>query len=132
MNRVRMTVGTLAASAVMVGGVAVAPALAAPVPSGVERERHARCSASSTYELALEKEGKRIEADLDVEATRTGQRWKVRMYHNGKRIAKVTRHTDGDGEFDVDRTVRNKKGRDTITFRAVSSTGEVCRGSLRI
>lgn len=132
MNRVRTTVATATAGMLAAGAWAITPASAAPVAADVERELGGRCSASSTYEFNVEKERKRIDVDVDVEAVRQGQKWKVRVWHNGKRIAKVTRVTDREGEFEVDRNVRNKKGKDRLTFKAVSSTGEVCRATVRI
>jgi hypothetical protein len=132
MNRVRSTIVAATAGALAVGAWGVAPAAAAPVTAEVERELGGRCTASSTWDLNVEKEGKRIEIDVDVESLRANQKWQVRVWHNGSRIAKVTRVTGRDGELDVDRTVRNKKGKDRITFKAVSSTGEVCRATLRI
>ena len=132
MNGVRTTIVSATAGALALGAWTMAPASAAPVAADVERELGGRCTASSTWELNVEKEGKRIDIDVDVEAVRAHQAWKVRIWHNGKRITKVTRVTDREGELEVDRNVRNKKGKDRITFKAVSNRGEVCRATVRI
>ena len=98
----------------------------------VEREKEGRGRLGTTWEFNLEKEGKRIDVDLDVEAQRAGQRWDVRLYHNGKRVTKVVRTTDAEGEFELDRNRPNKKGTDTLRFKATSSSGEVLTGKVRI
>lgn len=116
-------------------GAVVATAAAAPtvVPAReVERELRGRGAAGTQWEFNVEKEGKRIDVDLDVESQRAGQRWDVRLYHNGHRVTKVVRTTDGEGEFDLDRNRPNKKGKDTLRFKATSSSGEVLTGKVRI
>lgn len=50
------------------------------------------------WDLSLDKERGRIEADLDIDSDRSGQRWKITMKHNGKTIYSGTRTTDADGE----------------------------------
>ncbi len=124
------TVALAAPASARAGAVAAAPTV---VPAReVEREIRGRGAAGTEWEFNVEKEGKRIDVDLDVESPRVGQKWDVRLYHNGKRVTKVVRTTDSDGEFELDRNRPNKKGKDTLRFKAVSSSGEVLRGKIRI
>jgi hypothetical protein len=123
-------VALAAGGAIVLGSAVGVPAAASAVE--VEREKSARCSDTSRWELNLEKERGRIEMDLEIDSRRAGERWSVTLRHNDKRIYKGVRVTDSDGEWDVDRVVTNKKGRDTLSFTATSSRGEKCSGSLKI
>lgn len=112
---------------------AAAVLTAAPVSADVEREQRGQCSGSSRWELSLEKEFGRIDADLEIDTTRTGRAWRVRMHHDGTRFVNMRRVTDREDEIDLDRQRRDRAGRDRIQFRAVDTVnGEVCRGSLSI
>ena len=127
--RLAVTAGALGIAATAAGFAAPASAFAADV----EREKHGDCTNRSTWELQLEKEHGRIEIDLDVDTPRSGQRWVIKLKHNGVLFDKVRRTTDAEGEFEVDRHVNNKRGEDRIKFRAVNKvTGEVCVGKLSI
>ncbi len=130
--RIRTATAAATAAAALAGMVLAAPATAAPVRTDVEREKGGRCSATSYWDLSLEKERGRIDIDVDIESRQAGERWTVKVTHNGRTVFNRTRLTDDEGELDVDRTVRNKKGADSIAFTARSSTGETCRGRLRI
>ena len=132
MMRIRTATAAGAAAAALAGMVLAVPAAAAPVRTDVEREKNGRCTATSYWDLNLEKERGRIDIDVDIESLQAGEQWTVKITHNGRTVFDRTRLTDDEGELDVDRTVRNKKGRDTIAFTARSSAGETCRGSLRI
>ncbi len=129
----RSALATTAALATAATLAVPAVAGAAPVRTDVERESGGRCTASSFWDLNLEKEGGRIEIDLDIDTPAPGQRWKVTVNHNDRTVVNRTRATDREGELDLTRWVNDRSGRDRVTFRAVNrSTGETCRGSLRI
>lgn len=130
--RIRTATAAATAAAAMAGMVLAVPAAAAPVRTDVEREKGGRCSATSYWDLSLEKERGRIEIDVDIDSRQAGEQWTVKVTHNGRTVFNRTRSTDDEGELDVDRTVRNKKGTDTISFTARSSAGETCSGRLRI
>lgn len=98
----------------------------------VEREKEGRGRLGTTWEFNLEKEGKRIDVDVDLESRRAGEKWDIRLYHNGKRVTKVVRSTDHEGEVSLDRLVKNKKGKDTLKFRAKSSRGELITSTIKI
>jgi hypothetical protein len=130
------TRSALAATAALATAATLAvPAVAsaAPVRTDVEREEGGLCRASSFWDLNLEKERGRIEIDVDIDTPTPGQRWKVKVTHNDRTVVNRTRVTDREGELDLTRWVTDRRGTDRVTFRAVNrSTGETCRGSLRI
>jgi hypothetical protein len=121
-----------AAAALLLGLAAVAGAAAPVAAAEVEREKRGVCTGSARWELSLEKEYGRIEVSVEIDTFRSGRAWDVRAWHDGVRFVDVTRLTDREGEIDLDRVRRDTAGSDTISFRATSSTGEVCSGRLVI
>ena len=131
MNK-RIALATAALTGTALLAVPVA-ATAAPIRADVEREKDGTCSSSSTWDFNLEKEHGRIDIDVDVDSRAAGQKWKVKITHEGKTVYNKTRTTDREGEIDVSRNVKDTRGKDKVTFRATNnSTGEVCRASLTI
>ena len=133
MNK-RIALATAALTGTALLAVPVA-ATAAPIRADVEREKDGMCSSSSTWDFNLEKEHGRIDIDIDVDvdSRAAGQKWKVKITHEGKTVYNKTRTTDREGEIDVSRNVKDTRGKDKVTFRATNnSTGEVCRASLTI
>jgi hypothetical protein len=123
----------VAAAAVLVVGGATLAAAPATTATEVERERSGSCTGTSRWELQLEREHGLIEVDLEVDSRRAGDTWIVRLKHDGVLFAKVSRVTDRDGEFEVDRVRNNHRGTDYFWFRAVNQrSGEVCTGRLSI
>ena len=131
MNK-RIALATAALTGTALLAVPVA-ATAAPIRADVEREKDGMCSSSSTWDFNLEKEHGRIDIDVDVDSRAAGQKWTVKITHEGKTVYNKTRPTDREGEIDVSRNVNDTRGKDKVTFRATNnSTGEVCRASLTI
>lgn len=129
MKQMTMRVGAVA-------GAAVLP-LALLMPGTatareVEREKSGQCSAGARWEFNLEKERGVIDADFEVDNAQPGERWRLRVRHDGKRVLKVWRTVDRDGDVEASVLVRDRKGRDTFKAKAVSPNGEVCRAKLRI
>jgi hypothetical protein len=126
-NRIFATTASLVAA----GGLLLATAPAALADD--EKEKDGDCSMKSDWELELEKDDGKIEIEFDVDTPRSGQTWRVRVLHNGDLSYKGKRVTDDDGEYEVDRKVRDRAGKDRIVVRGVNAkTGEVCRGALSI
>jgi len=123
---------TAITTAALLGGaltVAAAPAASA----GVEKTSKGSCTKSSTWKLDLEKEHGVIDIDFEGKTSASGKTWNYKVKQNG-----VVRHsgktvTERDGEFDIDRNVKDRAGKDTIIVRAKhSATGEVCKAKLSI
>ncbi len=90
------------------------------------------CTKASTSKLKLSSEDGRIEIEFEVDQNRNGIRWMVslrRVVPGGTRLlfsgARVTRAPSGS--FELRRVVENRVGRDTISARATSPSGEFCR-----
>lgn len=99
------------------------------------REVHKRggCSRSSLWQIEAEDEGARLEMEFDVNSTVAGQRWRVKLRHDGAVFATVNRTTNGYGNFEVERSVYDKLGTDGLGARAVNlKSGEVCEGHVTI
>ncbi len=113
----------------------VAGSLLAQAPSALAKDgdviKQGRCTAASTWKLKLSPENGRIEVEYEVDQNRSGDRWQVRLRHNGDLFFSDTRTTQPpSGSFEVRRVVNNRAGDDRITARAVNQrTGEVCGGA---
>ena len=117
--------------------LALATSLALVVPAGVavagDRDviQEGRCSASSDWKLKLSPEDGRIEVEFEVDQNVSGDRWRVKIRHDGDRVFRGTRTTGGaSGSFELRIVEDDRAGADTFRARARNlSTDEVCRGS---
>lgn len=125
------TVTALTAGAALV--IATAPTALADQPRDTtEREAWGTCSGQARWDLSLDREFGGIEFSFDVEGATQGERWRVRVQHNGTPIVKTLRFADLEGEWDVEQRVSDRSGSDRFKVRAVSDQGQVCRAALRI
>ena len=99
-----------------------------------EKERERSCSARSDWYLYVGKEdGRRLEVEFEVDSERRGQAWRVVLKNDGQVFFRGKRTTNASGEFEVKRFTRDGRGTDRIVARAKNlSTGEVCRGVIRL
>jgi hypothetical protein len=115
--------------------VAVPIALAAPATAGGDEViRRGSCTGSTDWKLKAKHDDGRLEVEGEVDSNRNGQTWRWRFVHDGSVSARGWATTRGpSGSFDVERRMVNRRGTDTITFRARNPrSGEVCRGTVRI
>jgi len=122
----KKVLATLASAALL---AVVMPAV--PVTAGDDDViRRGSCSGRSTWKLKLSPENGRIEVEYEVDQNRNGQRWRVRLFHNGERFFAGVRTTQApSGSFEVHRVVNDAAGTDTIRARAKNpATDELCRG----
>ena len=131
----RTTITTAAAGLLtlaLVGGGAGA----AQAKGGNDREvrRAGHCSAATVWKLKAKHDDGRIEAELEVDSNRNGQRWTVAIADNGVRVFTGARTTHApSGSFEVERTIANRRGTDRITALARNAaTGERCYGSVAL
>lgn len=135
-TRTRRTVAAVA-GATLGAGLLIASAPAANA-SGVEVHKRGTCTMGSTWQLELDKEHGFIDVDFEAETLKAGQRWKVKIKHtrvknNKKWTYRSNGITDRDGELDVDRHLKDRKGKDRVAIRVMNpSTGEVCRAKATI
>jgi hypothetical protein len=118
-------------TALAAGGALLAvPTLVLTAPTAsADVERVVRCGAG-TGELSVDPEGSRYEVSADLDNVAPGSRWTVVLRQDGKRIVKVTRTADNEGDLDVERNVRNGAGTDTFKFRAKQVGGGACSTSV--
>jgi hypothetical protein len=121
--------GLVMATVLALGILAAVPASAS---GGGDREviRRGGCSGGTDWKYKAKRDDGRIEAEYEVDQNRNGDRWRVKLKHNGNRYFRGTRVTRGrSGSFDIERKVANHSGTDHFRARARNlRTGEVCRG----
>lgn len=85
------------------------------------------CSKASSAKLKLSAENSRIETEFEVDQNRSGVRWTVKLRRNGAPAVSTKATTRApSGSFSVRRLLANGSGRDVVSARAVSPSGEVC------
>src|SRR4029077_11994655 len=92
------------------------------------------CSGASDWKLKAKPDNGRLEVEFEVDQNVNGDTWAVRLKDNGMVFFKGMRVTRApSGSFEVKARTDNLDGTDQITARAKNqSTGEVCRGALKI
>ena len=96
--------------------------------------RRGSCSGQSDWKLKLSPQDGRIEVEFEVDQNVSGDRWRVKIRHDGNIAFRDTRRTHGaSGSFEVRTVEPNHTGSDAFRARARNvSTGEVCAGSASI
>jgi hypothetical protein len=95
--------------------------------------REGSCSRRTDWKLKLSPENGRIEVEFEVDQSRNGRRWRVRMWHDGNRFFKGRRVTrPPSGSFEIRRVQPNRAGVDHFQARALNPrSGETCVGRAR-
>lgn len=107
--------------------LAVAPAAAPAKGGGTTVRASGSCSAGATSKLKLKSRDGRIEIEFEVDQNRSGVRWSVLMAVGRTTIARTSATTRRpSGSFTVRRTVADRAGRDQVSARATSPSGQVC------
>lgn len=117
--------------------LALATALALLAPAGAavagDRDliREGSCGRSSDWKLKLSREDGGIEVEFEVDQNVTGDRWRVRIRHDGDVAFRGVRTTRGaSGSFEVRIVENDRAGTDRFRGKALNlSTGEVCVGA---
>ena len=121
-------------SLLLAGLMAIGILAAVPASAGGDREviRRGNCSGGTDWKYKAKADDGRIEAEYEVDQNRNGDRWRVRLFHDGNRYFKGTRVTGGrSGSFDIERKVNNHAGVDRFRARARNlRTDEVCQGTV--
>lgn len=89
------------------------------------------CSGSSDWKLKVSPGDGRLEVEFEVDQNVSGDRWRVRIRHDGDLAFRGTRTTRGaSGSFTVRILENDTAGSDVFRARARNlSTDEVCAGS---
>ncbi|CAB4923798.1 unannotated protein [freshwater metagenome] len=90
--------------------------------------RTGACTAGADWKLKVKTDDGRLEVEGEIDSNVAGQRWRWTLRHNGSITERGTGTTGGrSGSFEVERTIVDLAGTDTVTFRATRD-GQVCRG----
>jgi hypothetical protein len=116
---------------------ALVTAVALLVPAGTaiagDRDviREGSCTRSSDWKLKLSPEDGGLEVEFEVDQNVTGDRWRVRIRHDGDLAFRGVRTTRGpSGSFEVRIVENNRAGADRFRGKAVNlATGERCVGT---
>ena len=112
--------------------IAAAALVAIPTTSAKDGDVLVRgtCTNASSSKLKLSEEDGRIEVEFEVDQNRNGVRWTVVLRRPSTVLLRTTRVTRGpSGSFELRRVVADLAGRDRISARATSPSGEVCRAT---
>jgi len=92
--------------------------------------REGSCGDSSDWKLKVSPENGRLEVEFEVDQNVSGDRWRVRIRHNGDLAFRGTRTTRGaSGSFTVRIVEDDASGSDVFRARGRNlSTDEVCVG----
>ena len=106
------------------------------VPAGIASAgqndviREGSCAGASDWKLKVSPEHGRLEVDFEVDQNVSGDRWRVRIRHDGDLAFRGIRTTMGaSGSFEVRIVENDTAGPDAFRGRAWNlSTDEVCVG----
>ena len=117
------------ATVLLIGLLFLIPASSALAGQG-DVIRQGSCSGRSDWKLKLSPEDGRIEVEFEVDQNVVGDRWRVRIRHDGDVAFRGTRITQGaSGSFEVRIVEPNHAGSDAFRARARNlSTGAGCVG----
>jgi hypothetical protein len=88
------------------------------------------CARSTDWKLKVSPEDGRLEVEFEVDQNVRGDRWRVRIRHDGDLVFRGVRTTRGpSGSFEVRIVENNRAGADQFRGKAVNlATGERCLG----
>jgi DUF4097 and DUF4098 domain-containing protein YvlB len=109
----------------------LAPAVALAKHGNDGKSVAGSCTKSSTSKLKVKADNGRLETEFEVDQNRNGVKWKVTLRRNGKVAVKSSARTKApSGSFSFNRRLANGAGKDRISARATSPSGEVCTAAL--
>lgn len=113
MTTMRRTTAALAATALLTSlGLVAGPAHA----DGPEKDREFRV-AGAEVDFSVSKDDGRFEVEVDIDDAEPGSRWRVVLWHDGRRYHKKVHRADGDGDVEIEKDRRNTRGTDTFKVR---------------
>lgn len=110
--------------------VAVPLTFAAMAPANADVDRQGVCGIGS-YEFSVDKERTGYELDASIENVKPGSSWTFVVRQDGKRLTKVTRTADNEGEVDIDAFAKNTAGKDKFALTATSGSVK-CGSSITV
>jgi hypothetical protein len=124
---IRTVTSTTAAAAAALALAAAPPAVA----NEGDVDETGQCSQFGRYDLKLSPQNGRIEVEFEVDVNRRGQRYRVRLFQDGRRVERGVHTTRGpSGSFTVRAVRPDSASADRIRARAVRvGGGNSCGGS---
>lgn len=83
---------------------------------GPEKDRQFRVSGADV-DFSVEKDDGRFEVEVDIDDAEPGSKWRVVLWHDGRRFHHKVHRADGDGDVEIDQNRRNTAGADTFKVR---------------
>ena len=125
-TKIRAAVATAAIAATVLSPAMTSAANA----NDVAKVNSGGCSGAASWKLKLAPRNGGIEVEYEVDTNRTGQRFKVSLFHQGNRVMRTVRTTRGiSGSFSLHDRQANLRGADHVRARAVSlANGQTCVG----
>lgn len=109
----RRTTAALGATALLTSlGLVAGPAHA----DGPEKDREFRV-AGAEVDFSVSKDDGRFEVEVDIDDAEPGSRWRVVLWHDGKRYHSKVHRADGDGDVEIEKDRRNTRAADTFKVR---------------
>jgi hypothetical protein len=128
-TRIRTTVAAAAIAATV-----LTPSIAQAGEDG-RVIREGSCSGFANWKLKANPENRgMVGLEYEVDANRRGQQWRVRLFHNGRRVMADTFTTRGlSGSFTVRDLVPGRAGADKFRARATRmGDGQNCAGRVAL
>jgi hypothetical protein len=129
MTTMRRTTATLGAATLLSAslGLVAGPAHA----DGPEKDREFRV-AGADVDFSVSKDDGRFEVDVDIDDAAPGSRWRVVLWHDGKRFHSKVHRADGDGDVEIDKNRRDTRGADTFKVRVKKIGGAAATRTIRM
>jgi len=109
----RRTTAALGTTALLTSlGLVAGPAHA----DGPGKDREFRV-AGAEVDFSVSKDDGRFEVDVDIDDAAPGSRWRVVLWHDGRRYHDKVHRADGDGDVEIDKDRRDTRGADTFKVR---------------
>ncbi len=97
------------------GALLASPLAFASPASATEKEFKV---GGADVDFSVEKDDGRFEVEVDIDDAKPGSKWRITLWHDGKRFFKQTRTADSDGDVnDVERKRPNTKGKDVFKVK---------------
>lgn len=87
--------------------------------AGPRQVRTGNCAGVAVWKLKVQQQNRRVAVEFEVDSGRRGERWRVRMFHNGRPMRHTVATTRGlSGSFSMRQLETNRAGVDRFRVRA--------------
>ena len=133
-----MTEGVDMRGIVITGATSMTLTVALASPAFADVQKRGTCTAASTWEVEVDRDGPRIDLSMDIDTANPGERWVLKVTRNGTQIYSKARVSEQDPDevladawWDFVRPSRGA-GQEKFTFTARNAvTKERCTASVQ-